>query len=259
MGERTKKIEQEANTAKRKMTKRMAKDKVKLESLTVVADQYSAVTASINKQEPMGKEEAQLAADEKVVTKAQEEAKMVKKQASEHMKNELAKETAKDLVQGKEIQDLKKELKKEEEVVKAQKLTIKEQGTKRGDIKMKIEKAKVEADGAKMLMKEAQREEKSVVAREKQAAMSLISEMKVEIAKQLAASKRKEKSRTDLAKRIIAKATAMMLRAKSLEGRATKPDTPKEKQHQKTEQKKLMKMSFDELQKKAKALVAGGG
>lgn len=175
------------------------------------------------------------------------------------MKNELAKETAKDLVQGKEIQDLKKELKKEEEVVKAQKLTIKEQGTKRGDIKMKIEKAKVEADGAKMLMKEAQREEKSVVAREKQAAMSLISEMKVEIAKQLAASKRKEKSRTDLAKRMIAKATAMMLRAKSLEGQATKPDTPKEKQHQKTEQKKLMKMSFDDLQKKAKALVAGGG
>lgn len=77
--ERTKKIEQEANTAKRKMTKRMAKDKVKLESLTVVADQYSAVTASINKQEPLAKEEAQLAADEKVVTKAQEEAKMVKK------------------------------------------------------------------------------------------------------------------------------------------------------------------------------------
>ena len=255
---RAKRIEAEAKSLKSKVGKQMEKDKDHLESLRIVADQYRAVTADMNKQEPLEKERAQLAKDEKIVTETQEEAKMVKRQATEHMKNELARETTKDLLQQKQIGELKKELKADEEVIKSQKLTIKEEGTKGVDTKLKVEKAKIEASGAKMLMKEAQKEEKSVVSREKQAAMSLIAEMKVEIQRQLAASEAKDKATTRSAKQMMAQATAMMLRAKSLEGKAIKPKSEGDEKEISDSRGKLMALTFDDLKKKARELIAGG-
>lgn len=223
--------------------KRIADEETKILELQSLVKQIPGANASDSVQ-PLSNETNALVEAEAVIESARKAAKAVKIKAREQIKEALQKATVKNLLLGKEVQKEKHQIAQEETVVKAQDAEIQSESVSE---KETLAKAKLDAKGAQEMMKEAKREQHQVVDSERKAAGNVISSMKQEIQKQLAEARKKDKDREEGAKLIYAKASGMLLQAKSLVGDYTSQTQSKKTMKKVEDPKRLAKMSFDKL------------
>lgn len=239
-------------TAKKRrdeLNTQMSEAKNQLKSLQVTEDKFKSVATTVEDREPLAEESQELSKDEDFVHKAQVAAKAVKRNAREHMKNEAARNENKNLILKKEVDALKQTVAKDETIIAAEKQ--KEPSESEQD---ELAKAKIVSNGAKKLMEEAQKEQTDVVDKEKLAAMNIIAEMKGEVKRQAANLHKKDEERTAEAKKMLAEASAMLLRAKAVTGTALKGESEKVKRKAKRleDMKRIDRMSFNQLKTYAK-------
>merc|ERR1711871_1486826 len=98
-------------------------------------------------------------------------------------------------------------------------------------------------------MKLAEKEQRAVVDKEKLAAANIIASMKTEIKRQVAAQKKNDADRDSVAKKMLADARALLIRARAVSGASLKSESKKIKEEAAAAKKnvKFDKMSMKDL------------
>merc|ERR1711871_1128196 len=241
---RAKRVATKAARARDRLTEKLDRDRVRLTTLSALTEQFRSKSITASNPEPLTKEKNQLMKDEAYVNRVKEEAKAVKKRARRHIKNRLARKIDQNLLLQKEVSKLKSELKGEKILLKAEKK--KEAPASEREA---LARAQVDRDAARKEMKIAEKEQRAVVDKEKLAATNIIASMKTEIKRQVAAQKKNDADRDSVAKKMLADARALLIRARAVSGASLKSESKKIKEEAAAAKKnvKFDKMSMKDL------------
>jgi len=239
-----KKVAGKTVRARERLAEKLDRDKFKLNSLSSLTEQFRSKSITPNNAEPLTKEKDQLRKDEAYVDKVKVEAKAVKKRARRHIKNQLARKITQNLLLQKKVSKLKSKLEGEQVLLKAEKKKEAPPSEREA-----LARAQIDRDAAKKEMKIAEKEQRAVVDKEKLAATTIIANMKMEIKRQATAQKKKDGDRDGLAKKMLADARALLIRAKAVSGTSLKSEGKKAKREASAAKKdvKLAKMSIKDL------------